>query len=188
MQRELHFSWSANRPCPYAREVVEYVNDGSAGHVVFNGYWYRNQPPADYDVDHQLPDDSRYLREYHPLPRPIEFTTKLVATEPYETGVDASGDRFERYRIENCRTYRAVATAHTEIQDTSEYWHDEEEEGDICLFPTALQRIDFRVTTLVSVVPSDIRTTTYRTMWIPRAFGTDSTAISANDIDDVLVD
>jgi hypothetical protein len=169
MQPDLYFSWSANRPCPYLREVVEYVNDGSAGHIVFNGYWYLR------------PDD-------HPLPRPIEFTTKLVTKEPYETGIDPSGNRFERYRIENCRTYRAVATAHTEIQDTSEYWHDEEEGGDICLFPTALQRIDFRVTELVSVVPSDIRTITYRTMWLPPALGTDSTAISANDVDDVLVD
>ena len=30
-------------------------------------------------------------------------------------------------------------------EDTSEYWSDEEEGGHICLFPTKLQTITFRV-------------------------------------------
>lgn len=170
MQREVYFSWSTNqKPVPFVREVVEYVNDGSAGHITFDGHWY--------------------IREDHPLPRPIEFTAKLVATEPFEAGVDASGNRYEKYALRDIRTYTAIATERTEIQDTSDFWPDEEEGGEICLFPTALQRINFTVTTLKDERAEDVRHVTYGTLWVPSGptpIGTDSTAISANDVDDVL--
>ena len=188
MQREIDFSWSANqKPVPFVREVFEYVNDGSAGHFVFDGYWYRNQPPADCDVDQQLPANSRYRQEYHPLPRPLEFMTKLVATEPFESGIDTSGTRYEKYAVSRIQTYRVIATAHTEIQNTSEFWHDDDAGGDICLFPTARQRIDFRVASLVEEKAADVRHTTYHTMWVPSSSfsfltGTDIQDISAGEI------
>lgn len=167
MQREVHFSWSKNRqPIPYVREVIDYANDGTLGFLLFDGHWYRREEP---------------------LPRTMEFTTKLVGTHPFETGVDASGARYEKHAVESICTYKVSVTAHLEIQDTSEYWHDEEVGGNICLFPTAKQRIEFRVLEVVGEQASDVRIVTHHTMWIPKRpiIGRDMQEISADEVNDL---
>lgn len=166
MQREVYFPPSANRPYPYVRDVIDYANDGSKGHLVFDGYWYR--------------------RDEHTLPREALFHTKLAAREPYKEELDPSGDRVEYYELTELQTFRIQITAHEEICDTSEYWDDEEEGGQICLFPTAKQRIEFTVIELVDSAASDVRTVHHGTITVfargVGITGTDAVDISESEV------
>jgi hypothetical protein len=126
MSLEVEFPNALNkRPYPYVREVIDYVNDGSGGYLEYDGYWYR--------------------RAEDPLPRELTLISQRVAKEPYKVRHDASGGTIQYYITSDWHRWRIQVVEHVELQDTSEYWPDEEEGGQICLFPTARQRIVFRV-------------------------------------------
>ena len=185
MSREVSFSYRTplGIKVPYVREVFDYANDGSGGHLEFDGYWYRMR--AEFDEVPEPDGRIRYVRrDVDPLPCELVFYTKLVAGEPCETGIDASGSHWGRFQLTECQRYRVLATAHTEIQDTSEFWSDEEDGGHICLFPTARQRIEFRVLERLECEPTDVRTVTHCTLVLPCS---DACDISASvSIDSVL--
>jgi len=166
MHREVYFPPSANRPYPYVRDVIDYANDGIKGHLVFDGYWYR--------------------RDEHGLPREALFHTKLAAREPYKEELDPSGDRVEYYELTELQTFRVQITTHEEICDTSEYWDDEEEGGQMCLFPTAKQRIEFTIIELVDSAATSTRTVHHGTITVPargvEITGTDAIGISACEV------
>lgn len=168
MQREVLFSY--NTPLgikvPYVREVLDYANDGSGGYLEFDGYWYRHRVEYDEVVD--ADGRVRYMRnDIDPLPCELIFTTKLVDLQPFETEVDSSGDMVEYFRLTEREEYRILATTVTEVCDTSEYCSDEEDGGHICFFPTARQRIDFRVIERLECEPTDVRTVSYGTRVLP---------------------
>ncbi len=158
MQREVMFFPNKDRRIrfPYVREVLDYMNDGSGGYIEFDGYWHRMIPEY---RDVILPDGrTSYERDdIDPLPCELTFSQKQVATQPYSSEEDPSGGTISYYTIRDYHRWRVLATAHTEMEDTSECWTDEEEGGKICLFPTARQRIDFQVLELLEHRQTDTR-------------------------------
>ncbi len=85
------------------------------GEFTFDGYYYVRFPNEDEDEE-----------------------TKYFSKPPKKIGMYVKEGNFAKYFLVELLTRKMC-------EDTSEYWSDSDEGGRICLFPTKLQTITFRV-------------------------------------------
>jgi hypothetical protein len=106
--------------------MYEYTISDVSGVLEFDGHWY--------------------AMEQGSIQLPCSLWMSITRTEP-EPGVHPDDEKWPViiHRTIEQRDLVIEVTAHTVITDTSVYAYEEEFDGDVCLFPTARQRIEFRV-------------------------------------------
>lgn len=114
---------------PYIQELIDYNIDSikQEGHIQFNGYYYV--------------DDSEF-------PINMCFITQLREDMPSKTEILATGGIQQTFNILETNMYHVEFYKRETIEDTSVTSVIEDEDGEemnVCFFPTAQQKIYFRV-------------------------------------------
>jgi hypothetical protein len=121
--------YSNNIRKPYIQELIDYNIDNikQEGHIQFNGYFYV--------------DDSEF-------PINMCFITQLREDMPSKTEILATGGIQQTFNILETNMYHVEFYKRETIEDTSVTSVIEDEDGEemnVCFFPTAQQKIYFRV-------------------------------------------
>jgi hypothetical protein len=105
----------------YIRDLFDIQINEKDGFIIFNGYYYAIFEGEEDELEY------KESQEYYENKRPPEKHILHIIKK------------------DSGKIYVVHFTKREEIEDTSQYWSDEEVGGRICLFPTLKQKIYFDI-------------------------------------------